>query len=369
MKTWTDITRADDEQILAWVEAQPWVTDMAACQQDSQWHAEGDVWTHTKMVCEALTQLAEWPDLPRTEQLILLFTALFHDAGKPATTSPDPETGRLRSPRHSLVGAEMVRNALRTLNCDLATREHIAALVRFHGRPAHLLEKPAPEREVISLSWLLNNRLLYLFALADTRGRTAKETTRPEDTLHLWKLVAQEQRCLDAPYPFANDQARFLFYRDALSSLHYVPHEHYRCAVTLMSGLPGAGKDTWLARHRPALPVVALDQIREEMDIDPDENQGEVVQAARERAREHLRAGRDFALNGTNIVRDTRKKWIDLFSDYDARIEIVYVEPPVEVILRQNKKRTEPVPERIIRKLLDKLEPPGPGECHTLHYA
>src|SRR5574341_342579 len=33
--------------------------------------------------------------------------------------------------------------------------------------PPYLLEKPDPEREVISLSWLVNNRLLYLFAIAD----------------------------------------------------------------------------------------------------------------------------------------------------------------------------------------------------------
>ena len=61
---------------------------------------------------------------------------------------------------------------------------------------------------------------------------------RPEDTLHLWKLAAEEAGCWDRPYPFANDHARFLFFRGELSSLHYVPREEYRCAVTLMSGLP-----------------------------------------------------------------------------------------------------------------------------------
>ena len=59
------------------------------------------------------------------------------------------------------------------------------------GRPPYLLEKQNPEREVISLSWLVSNRLLHLFALADTRGRHAAEMTRPEENLHLWKLVAR----------------------------------------------------------------------------------------------------------------------------------------------------------------------------------
>jgi putative nucleotidyltransferase with HDIG domain len=369
VKTWADISRATNAQVLEWAEAQSWTRDMAACNQDAQWHAEGDVWTHTKMVCAELERLADWPVLDRAAQLKLLFTALFHDSGKPATTALDPETGRTRSPKHALVGTEIARRVLRELGCDLVTREEIAALVRFHGRPPFLLEKPNPEHEVIRLSWFVNNRLLYLFALADTRGRHTKEMTRPEENLHLWKLAAEEHNCYLVPYPFVNDQARFLFYREQLSSLHYTPHEDYRCTVTLLSGLPGAGKDTWLARHRPALPVVALDAIREELDIEATDNQGEVVQAARERCREHLRASQNFALNGTNITRQMRQRWIELFVDYNARIEIVYLEPPVTTILAQNKRRPSPVPERVILRLLEKLEPPTLTECHALTFA
>ena len=118
------------------------------------------------------------------------------------------------------------------------------SLVRYHGRPVYILEKDSPEHEVIFLSWLVDTRLLYLFALADTRGRRTKEMTRPEENLHLWKMVAEERGCFGVPYPFANSQARFLFYRGKLSSLHYLPREGYRCTVTLLSGLPGAGKDT-----------------------------------------------------------------------------------------------------------------------------
>lgn len=289
MKNWTDIMRATNAQILEWAETQPWARDMAACNQDTQWHAEGDVWTHTKMVYAELERLAEWPLLERATQLNLLFTALFHDSGKSTTTVLDQETGRTRSPKHALVGAEIARHALREFGCDLITREKIAVLVRYHGRPPFLLEKPNPEHEVISLSWLVNNRLLYLFALADTRGRNAKEMSRPEENLHLWKLVAEEHNCFHTPYAFANDQARFLFYRDQLSSLHYTPHMDYRCTVTLMSGLPGAGKDTWLAKHRAATPVVALDVIRDVLDVEATDNQGEVIQAAREMPRTSAR--------------------------------------------------------------------------------
>lgn len=369
MKDWPKISQATNAQIMAWAETQPWARAMAGCQQDAHWHAEGDVWTHTKMVCAELEKLAEWTSLARDEQLALLFTALFHDAGKPATTVVDTETGRTRSPKHALVGAGIARHTLRELGCELAYREKIVALARYHGRPPYLLEKESPEKEVISLSWLVNNRLLYLFALADTRGRHAKEMTRPEENLHLWKLVAEENGCFERPYAFANEHARFLFYREQLSSLHYTPHEKYRCRVTLMSGLPGAGKDTWLANHRPNPPVVSLDAVRVELDIDATDNQGTVIQTAREQCREHLRAGRDFAFNATNITALTRRRWIDLFAEYSARIEIVYVEPPFEIIRAQNKQRENPVPERAILHLSEKLEPPTITECHELTMA
>ena len=366
--TWKDILAATNEDILAWAAGEPWARAMSRCQQDSTWHAEGDVWTHTKMVFRELQNLEGWSSLDRATQLKLLFTALFHDSGKPKTTAPDPETGRLRSPKHSLAGAELARENLRLLGCDLRTREEIASLVRYHGRPPYLFEKEKPEHEVIGLSWLVNNHLLYLFALADTRGRKSIDQARPEDNLHLWKLLCEEHACLHQPYPFANDQARFLFYRNKLTSLHYVPHQEFRCTVTMMSGLPGAGKDTWLGAWRPRLPVVSLDAVRAEMDVDPEENQGTVVQAARERCREYLRAGEDFAFNATSTTRLTRSRWIDLFSDYGARVEIIYIEPAVEKIFDQNKERNDPVPTGIIMRLLQRLEPPTFAEAHQVKY-
>ncbi|EEF62194.1 AAA family ATPase [Pedosphaera parvula] len=366
MKTWRDIINATNAQIITWAEKQSWAAAMAACGQDSKWHAEGDVWTHTKMVWDEVAKLAEYRALDRLSQLKLLFTALLHDCGKPATTEIDPDSGRTRSPKHSIVGAALARKVLRDLQVDLNTREEIVHLVRYHGRPPYLLEKGHEVQEVISLSWLLNNRLLYLFSIADTRGRKAEETSRPEEKLHFWKIIAEENQCFERAYSFANDHARFLFYRKELSSLHYIPREDYKCTATLMSGLPGSGKDTWLQKHKPGLPVVALDQIREDLDIDATENQGKVIQAAREEVRGHLRAGRDFAFNATNTMQQTRKRWIDLFADYGARIEIVYIEPTISNILERNRRREQRVPEKVIHHLLEKLEPPQITECHGL---
>jgi predicted kinase len=363
---WEQLATSGTDGVLAWAEDQPWCRAMADCRQDAGWHAEGDVWTHTQMACAQLPLLDGWAGLTAHERTVLLFTALLHDSGKPLTSQADPESGRITSPKHAVKGEHLARSVLRDLGCDLTTREEIARLVRFHGRPVFLLEKPEPGHEVVTLSWLVNNKLLYLFALADTRGRATAEMGRPEENVHLWRLVAEENGCFDRPYPFASDHARFLFYRQERPNLHYVPHETFRCTVTMLSGLPGAGKDTWVTANLPDAPVVSLDDLRCELGVNAGDDQGEVIQAARERSRGHLRAGRSFCFNATNVLRQTRRQWIDLFADYDARIEVVYVEPPLPVILARNARRSRPVPERVIRHLADRCEPPTFAESHGL---
>lgn len=363
---WEQFKRSSLEDITAWAETQPWCQAMADCAQDAEWHSEGDVWTHTKMVLGQLLELEEWPSLNKHEQTVLIFTALFHDVAKPLTTEVDPETGRVRSPKHAVKGEQVARNILRDLGCDLKCREEIARLVCYHGRPAFLLERDKPTHEVVRLSWLVNNQLLYLFALADTRGRDTDSMSRPEENLHFWKLMAEEADCYYQPYPFTTDHARFTFFRQQEPNLLYVPHEDFCCTVTLMAGLPGSGKDTWLFRNRPDLPVVSLDDIRREFGVDPNDNQGRVAQEAQERCREFLRTGTSFAFNATNTMRQTRSRWLDLFADYNACIEIVYLEPAFDTLLRQNKARSKSVPEPVIRRLAEKCEPPTWIECHRL---
>lgn len=363
---WQTLQNESISSVITWAESQPWCEAMSKCEQDAQWHAEGDVWTHTQLVLHELQELDDWPYLTPHEQTVLTFTALFHDIAKPLTTEVDPMTGRVTSPKHAVKGEHIARAILRELECDLATREQIARLVRYHGRPAFLLERPDPTLEVIRLSWLLNNRLLYLFAIADTRGRDTDAMGRPEENLHFLKLVAEEIGCFNCPFPFANDHARFLFFRHVKPDRHYIPHEDYSCQVTLMSGLPGSGKDTWLQHNRGELPVVSLDDLRNELGTSPTDDQGQVVQLARERCREHLRSSRSFAFNATNIMAQTRKRWVDLFHDYKARVEIVYLEPPLKQVLRQNKSRPSSVPEDVIQRLALKCEPPTWFESHSL---
>lgn len=135
-----------------------------------------------------------------------------------------------------------------------------------------------------------------------------------------------------------------------------------------MSGLPGAGKDRWIAKHGKDLPIVSLDRLRADLDVDPEDEQGTVSQAAREEAREHLRAGRSFVWNATNVTRRVRAMCTRLFADYDARIRMVYVEVPEATLRAQNRTRKHPVPEHVIDALLEKWEVPDLSEAHVVEH-
>lgn len=134
----------------------------------------------------------------------------------------------------------------------------------------------------------------------------------------------------------------------------------------MMCGLPGAGKDTYVRDHFGGLPIVSLDELRSSMEVDPEDNQGAVVQAGKERIREHLRRGERFVYNATNLNRQRRGPLISLAGDYGARVHIVYVEAPMPTLLAHNRARAARVPEAAIRRMSERWEIPSLLEAHRL---
>ena len=114
--------------------------------------------------------------------------------------------------------------------------------------------------------------------------------------------------------------------------------------------------------------VISLDDIRREMKIAPTENQGVVIQKARERAREFLRKGQNFVWNATNLSRQIRAQCIDLFADYNARVRIVYLEAGEQKLYRQNREREEGVPASVMQKMLARWEVPDVTEAHRVDW-
>jgi predicted kinase len=346
-------------------DAYAWVRALAGCPQDPVHHAEGDVWVHTRMVCEALASAADWRELPADERAVVFAAALLHDVAKPECTRTEPG-GRITSRGHSRRGSILARALLWRQAVPFAVREAITALVRYHQVPYFLIDRDDAQRLCIEASQTARCGHLALLAEADVRGRVCRDQQRLLDNVGLFREYCREQGCLTSPRAFASAHARFLYFRHPERHPDAPAHEDFRADVILMSGLPGAGKDHHIRTHLPDWPVISLDAVRAELNIEPSETQGAVVNRARDLAREYLRRGTSFVWNATNLSRQLRRGVVALFADYQARVTIRYVEVPESVLFRQNRQRPAPVPQDVMERMIDRWETPDRTEAHAV---
>jgi predicted kinase len=340
------------------------VRAMAGCPQDPVHHAEGDVWVHTRMVCEAMAASPAWRALPEEPRRVLFAAAVLHDVSKPECTKV--EEGRITSRGHSRRGAVAARNILWEMGTPFDVREHVCALIRWHQVPYWLIDRPDPRRGAIEVSQTARCDWLAILAEADVRGRVCADQQRLLDNVALFAELADEQGCLRGAYQFPSDHARVLFFLDEKRIPEAPAHAAHRCEAVLMSGLPGSGKDHHIAAHFAGRAVISLDDVREELDIDPDESQGEVIVLARERARELLRRGEPFVWNATNLSRQLRRMVLELFASYQARLRVVYLEATAADLAEGMKRRGRVVPARVMERMRQRWEVPDLTEAHAV---
>lgn len=344
-----------------------WLKDMAGCPQDPIHHAEGDVLTHVLSVCREISGRPSFRSCSPEEQQVLAWAALLHDVAKPQCTVHDPD-GRIRSPGHSLKGALRARQILWELDCPFELREQVCALVSHHMAVFWALERDDPTRLVREIALHCRCDHLATLAEADALGRVCPDADSLLERVELFRELAQESDCYQQSFEFASDLARFRYFQGKWHNPEIPPYEDFRCKVILMSGLPGAGKDTWIETKAPPWPVISLDAIRRDLKIDPSAPQGKVVDLAREQAREHLRFKQNFIWNATNISRRLREKNLSLFLEYGAHVQVVYLDTRLATLESRNREREQSVPWKAIENMVSKWEVPTLTEAHQVSY-
>ena len=114
----------------------PELQAMKGVLQPEQFHPEGDVFVHTRLMLSLL---------PETVSVPLVFAVLFHDVAKPVTARVD-ETGRIRFNEHDRIGAEMTEAIMRRLRFSGAEIEATVEMVRHH-----MVFKDAPKMRIAKL--------------------------------------------------------------------------------------------------------------------------------------------------------------------------------------------------------------------------
>ena len=350
--------------------------------QDAKFHGEGDVLTHTEMVCAAL----DVSGLSETNAAKLKIAALMHDIGKVRTTQVNGDD--IICPNHSQVGARMTREILWKKFGLAGTpeainfRETIVNLVRFHGFPPHVLEDEfalakmyrAAANSLLSATDFTMD-LLYRLVKADMEGRICQDKDDALAAVECFRDMAEQEQILNWPPVFddgsAYDTHQFLNFKtgDCKNPCLYDDTE---VEVVLMCGLPGTGKDSWIMKYmegrRSSTEVISLDEIRNELKLKPGDTNGIVIQTAKERAKEYLRQRKSFIWNATNITQSQRRQLVDLFETYKACVRIEYLETTIEEQKRRNHNRDAVVPQKNIDEMIGKLQLPEYFEAQYVRW-
>ncbi len=119
----------------------PEVAATVTCEQSPDYHPEGSVFNHLRLM------LAQLPaDAPE----MLPWAVLMHDIAKPITASRDPETGSIHFYEHERIGAELAETILQRLRFSNDQIEVVVAAVRHH-----MQFKDAPQMRKSTLRRLL----------------------------------------------------------------------------------------------------------------------------------------------------------------------------------------------------------------------
>ena len=105
----------------------PEVSEMKGVAQPKEFHPEGDVFIHTRLMLNHL----------KSPSLILAFSALFHDIGKPLTYEV---SDRIRFSNHQIVGAEITRAVLNRFKFSKEEIGKIVSCVENHMNFMNALE-------------------------------------------------------------------------------------------------------------------------------------------------------------------------------------------------------------------------------------
>lgn len=354
----------------------PWGNEMEACPQDSLYHAEGNVWIHTMMVLNGAEERARERMPEALGQMRL--AAMFHDSAKPETTKIEwcdtEQRERVKQPNHAKKGADKAWQSLIDAGMPVADVREVAGLVLWHQRPSHILEQSNQAGRICRFvaeggRW---DRLLALCE-SDQSGRISPNV---EEGLLSLELLAIDIQALSENLGFdlmageapQSGEWRVRIGEDWKADPFYAPQERATKRLTIMSGLPGSGKSTWVQENAGDEVVISLDQIRSEFKRYKrnQEYEGKCYQEAVSRLRKALAADKSVIWDACNVDVRARSKITRLGRDYGADLRIISIDEPFSACVDRNKGRDFPVPDDAMRGMAFSREMVLATEAHEV---
>ena len=135
--------------------------------------------------------------------------------------------------------------------------------------------------------------------------------------------------------------------------------------LTLMVGIPGAGKSTYTkTKIDRRVRILSSDAIRKELFRDEaDQEHNDIVfDTLYSRARQLLIDGKDVLIDATNSTKQNRARSLEHFKDLSIRKKAIVIETPVSTCIERDKGRRRTVGCDVIKEFADEFEYPAKDE-------
>lgn len=307
------------------------------------YHIEGDVWTHTMMVCK------QAENAPYTVKL----AALLHDIGKPDTRAVNSKNGRVGFFNHDAVSAFKALEILKREELGLTENEiaHIFNVIALHTQIYKLSRE---QLRAIGNKDLVAS--LIDLGRVDHAGRfhTAGEAEIP--------------KFLDIfPIP-----------ESGVSSTKRMAQEK---EVVILCGLPASGKSTWVRNnsskddfHVSRDACLMREAVAKFGDIHIPYNEAfrKVKQnKVNDRLEKKFKEAKEYdrvIVDMTHMSKKSRKRSLSHFGPEYKKKCVVFLTDLPTLLLRNSKRDGKVIDERVIERMMRSFYPPSFEEFDEIEY-
>lgn len=292
------------------------------------YHLEGDVFTHTMMVCLMANKVAPDNDLVR-------WSTLLHDIGKPGARRINDETKRVAFHGHEGLSSFMAIDILNRTDIPVADKIMIYKLVAMHGELFHFVKSDGTIKSDILEAFkgeraLLENLTYQVWA--DSFGR-------------FWESGRVTN--IDAELP---EHFRPIF--EQLSYSIQPMKNTGAPQLTILVGPPCSGKSTWIAANGGNATIVSRDDLVEAagakrglnyseafkfLNTNKEVSQEEVDGPLNDAIKDARANNKNVVIDMTNMSKKGRRRWINELHNHDAKAVVFLT--GYEELKKRNKNR------------------------------
>lgn len=294
------------------------------------YHLEGDVFTHTMMVCLMARTVAPDNDLVR-------WSSLLHDIGKPGARRINDETKRVAFHGHEGLSSFMLIDILNKTDIPVKDKILIHKLVAMHGELFHFVKSDGTIKSDILDVFkgereLLENLTYQVWA--DSFGR-------------FWESGRVTNISTDLPAHFDPIIQQLSYSVQPLKNTG-------NPKLTVLIGPPCSGKSTWMQANVTGDVVISRDALVEAagakrglnyseafkfLNANKDVSDAEVDGLLNSTAIEARNSGKSVVVDMTNMSKKGRRRWVNEFAKYDKKAVVFLT--GFEELKKRNKNRAD----------------------------